>query len=64
MRLCDHNFHAICQKEKPLYHVIVGCAYCGEVRYIYADGSVVIHRPIDGSVKNYAKDNDTNKTTE
>lgn len=63
MRFCDHNFHTVRQTEKPTPHAIVVCAYCGEVRYLYADGKVDIYRAKEYAVKNYARNGDT-KTNE
>lgn len=49
-RYCDHELHIIEFAEGGLKPATAVCLYCGQVRYIYVDGRVLIVKD-EGEVK-------------
>lgn len=39
---CVHDFIKVRVNHVPPTHAVVVCAYCGQVRHVYADGKIDI----------------------
>lgn len=63
-RFCDHEFYSLLSdtdKDKKVFGIIV-CAFCGQVRHLYADGRVIIAINEGQIIKQNATSDTNNKS--